>query len=76
MAAYPVGTRRPAPGPPGGPDPPGLTIRMLPVTRGPCDHAHAEVGYHPSRKLAHLIRGMIRRSWTLYRWHGRPAKRP
>ncbi len=46
----------PGTGPPGGPDPPDLTIRMIPVTRGPCDHAHAEVGYHPSRKLAHLIR--------------------
>jgi hypothetical protein len=46
----------PGTGPPGGPDPPGLTIRMVPVTRGPCDHTHAEVGYHPSRKLAHLIR--------------------
>ena len=29
---------------------------MIPVARGPCDHAHAEIGYHPSRKLAHLIR--------------------
>jgi len=29
---------------------------MIPVTRGPCDHAHAEIGYHPSRQLAHLIR--------------------
>jgi hypothetical protein len=46
----------PGTGPPGGPDPPGLTIRMVPVTRGPCDHPQAEVGYHPSRKLAHLIR--------------------
>ena len=46
----------PGTGPPGGPDPPSLTIRMVPVTRGRCDHAHAEVGYHPSRKLAHLIR--------------------
>jgi hypothetical protein len=46
----------PGTGPPGGPDPPALTIRMVPVTRGPCDHAQAEVGYHPSRKLAHLIR--------------------
>jgi hypothetical protein len=33
-----------------------LTGPLLPVVRGPCDHAHAEVGYHPSRKLAHLIR--------------------
>jgi hypothetical protein len=46
----------PGTGPPGGPDPPGLTIRVVPVTRGPCDHPQAEVGYHPSRKLAHLIR--------------------
>ncbi len=29
---------------------------MVPVTRGPCGHTHAEIGYHPSRKLAHLIR--------------------
>jgi hypothetical protein len=29
---------------------------MIPVARGPCDHAHAEAGYHPSRKLAHLVR--------------------
>ena len=49
--------------PPPGTGPPGagrpaalLTIPLTPVTRGPCDHAHAEIGYHPSRKLAHLIR--------------------
>ena len=43
--------------PPPGTGPPGsLKFMMTPVTRGPCDHAHAEVGYHPSRKLAHLIR--------------------
>ena len=42
--------------PPPGPAPPALTIRMIPVARGPCDHTRAEVGYHPSRKLAHLIR--------------------
>ena len=29
---------------------------MIPVARRPCDHAHAEVGYHPSRTVAHLIR--------------------
>jgi hypothetical protein len=43
---------------PGRHPPPGLarlTAPLLPVVRGPCDHAHAEVGYHPSRKLAHLI---------------------
>ena len=48
--------RHGAPGWPPGPDPPSLTITMTPVARGPCDHAHAETGYHPSRKLAHLIR--------------------
>ena len=47
--------------PPPGPAPPGtppvtLTTPLIPVARGPCGHAHAEVGYHPSRKLAHLIR--------------------
>jgi Domain of unknown function (DUF222) len=41
---------------PGRHPPPALNIKMAPVARGPCDHAHAEVGYHPSRKLAHLIR--------------------
>jgi len=35
---------------------PRLTSPLIPVTRGPCDHAHAETGYHPSRKLQHLIR--------------------
>jgi Domain of unknown function (DUF222) len=42
--------------PPGGTGPPGLTISMTPIARGSCDHAHGEVGYHPSRKLQHLIR--------------------
>jgi Domain of unknown function (DUF222) len=43
--------------PPPGTGPPGFPgITMIPVARGPCDHAHAEIGYHPSRKLAHLIR--------------------
>jgi hypothetical protein len=46
---------------PPGTGPPGwsaaqLKIPLIPVARGPCDHAHAETGYHPSRKLAHLIR--------------------
>ena len=45
----------PGTGPPGGPAA-LLTTPLTPVTRGPCDHAHAETGYHPSRKLAHLIR--------------------
>jgi uncharacterized protein DUF222 len=42
--------------PPPGPAPPALDIAMIPVARGPCDHARAEAGYHPSRTLAHLIR--------------------
>jgi hypothetical protein len=45
------GRHPPGTGPPGPHD-----LTMTPVARGPCDHAHAEVGYHPSRKLAHLIR--------------------
>ena len=32
--------------------PPGLNVTMTPVARGPCDHAHAETGYHPGRTLA------------------------
>jgi hypothetical protein len=36
----------PGTGPPG--SPPVLAIKLLPVARGPCDHAHAEVGYHPA----------------------------
>jgi Domain of unknown function (DUF222) len=35
---------------------PVLRTPLIPVARGPCDHAHAEAGYHPSRKLTHLIR--------------------
>ena len=63
--------RHPPPGPADltanpGPDPPpgtrpqdwisGLRIRMTPITRGRCDHHHAEAGYRPSRKLRHLVR--------------------
>jgi hypothetical protein len=44
----------PGTGPPGAW--PGLTTPLTPIARGPCDHARAEVGYHPSRKLTHLIR--------------------
>jgi hypothetical protein len=46
--------RHPPPGTPGHP----LTLKtpLIPLARGPCNHAHAEVGYHPSRKLQHLIR--------------------
>ena len=46
----------PGTGPPGTGPPSSLNLTMTPVARGPCDHAHAEIGYHPSRQLAHLIR--------------------
>jgi Domain of unknown function (DUF222) len=60
--------------PPPGTGPPGpLNVTMTPVARGPCDHAHAEVGYHPSRKLAHLIRA--RNSRCTAPGCGRPAAR-
>jgi hypothetical protein len=75
--------RHPPPGPaPTGPAPPGtappgaplpFTPVMLPVTRGPCDHPHAEVGYHPSRKLQHLIRA--RNARCTAPGCGRPAVR-
>ena len=58
-SAAPPGTGPPGAGPPGtGPPhwPPVLAAPLIPITRGPCDHAHAEAGYHPSRKLQHLIR--------------------
>jgi len=47
----PPGTGPPGTGPPG-----ILATPLTPVTRGPCDHARAEGGYRPSRKLTHLIR--------------------
>ena len=54
------GHRRPGPDPPPGTRPQdwisGLRIRMTPITRGSCDHHHAEAGYRPSRKLRHLVR--------------------
>jgi Domain of unknown function (DUF222) len=42
---------------PPGPDIPDIPdIPLIPVARGPCDHARAETGYHPSRTLQHLVR--------------------
>jgi hypothetical protein len=32
-----------------------LGIQLTPITAGACQHAHAEPGYTPSRKLRHLI---------------------
>jgi hypothetical protein len=50
----PLGSGPPGTGPPGSPL--TLTTPLIPLARGPCDHARAEIGYHPSRKLQHLIR--------------------
>lgn len=58
---------------PGRHPPPGLNVRMIPVARGPCDHARAETGYHPSRTLAHLIRA--RNGRCTAPGCGRPAAR-
>jgi hypothetical protein len=53
----PPGPAPPGAGPPGSPPDPDIPdIMMIPVARGPCDHARAETGYHPSRQLTHLIR--------------------
>jgi hypothetical protein len=59
--------------PPPGTGPPALGAPLIPVARGPCDHAHAETGYHPSRKLAHLIRA--RNARCTAPGCGRPAAR-
>jgi hypothetical protein len=32
-----------------------LTVTISPLARGSCDHPHQEPGYHPSRRLRHLI---------------------
>ena len=57
-------------GPPGWPI---LTTPLTPVARGPCDHAHAEIGYHPSHGLQHLIRA--RSATCTAPGCGRPAAR-
>jgi hypothetical protein len=64
----PPGTGPPGTGPPG-----ILSTPLTPITRGPCDHAHAEAGYRPSRKLAHLIRA--RNTRCTAPGCGRPAAR-
>jgi Domain of unknown function (DUF222) len=70
-------------GPGLGPDPPAgtrpqdylrsLDSRLVPVARGHCDHAHAETGYRPSRKLQHLVRARSARCTAP--GCGRPAAR-
>ena len=57
-AVHPDGTAAAhacAPGPhPGGPPDP-RTLKFSTVIRGPCDHAQAQAGYRPGRKLRHLV---------------------
>ena len=78
-ATGPPGTgplgRRPPPGTaPPGTGPPGiLSAPLTPITRGPCDHARAETGYRPSRKLQHLVRA--RNARCTAPGCGRPAAR-
>ena len=58
-ACLPGSRLPPGTGPPHSPPASHLlrfTGPLLPVARGPCDHAQAETGYHPSRRLTHLIR--------------------
>ncbi len=64
-------TRRPAPGRRTGSA--GCGSPMTPITRGSCDHPHAETGYRPSRKLRHLVRA--RNTRCTAPGCGRPAAR-
>jgi hypothetical protein len=76
-------SRSPGGGPCPGPDPPPGTrpqdwlrerqVRLTPITRGHCDHEHAETGYRPSRKLQHLIKARNARCGAP--GCGRPAAR-
>jgi hypothetical protein len=38
-----------------------LGVCLTPVSKGACEHAHAEPGYTPSRRLRHLIRARTTR---------------
>jgi hypothetical protein len=52
----PPHTGPPGTGPPGTGPPGILRTPLTPITRGPCDHAHGQAGYHPTRTLTHLVR--------------------
>jgi len=39
--------------PPAWPD--GSGVRLTPIAKGACEHAQAEPGYTPSRRLRHLV---------------------
>jgi hypothetical protein len=84
--ASPAATPHPAPGPqsenrhrdpPDGTRPQdylrSLGTGLVPIARGHCDHAHAEAGYRPSRKLQHLVRARSARCTAP--GCGRPAAR-
>jgi hypothetical protein len=67
------------PGPPPSSPPPLLRLlaslrdRLAAVARGSCDHRHADTGYQPSRKLAHLV--SARSAQCTAPGCGRPAAR-
>jgi hypothetical protein len=48
-----------------------LDVKLSPIAKGACRHAHAEPGYRPSRKLRHLVNARNNRC-TAYGC-GRPA---
>jgi hypothetical protein len=48
-----------------------LKAQLTPIAKGACDHAHAEPGYRPSRKLRHLV--MARNARCTAPGCGRPA---
>ncbi len=50
-----------------------LNVQLEPIARGRCDHAHAETGYQPSRKLQHLVN--VRHARCTAPGCGRPAAR-
>jgi hypothetical protein len=48
-----------------------LKVNLATIAKGACDHAHAEPGYRPSRKLRHLV--MARNARCTAWGCGRPA---
>jgi hypothetical protein len=50
-----------------------LKVQLEPIARGRCDHARAEAGYQPSRKLQHLVN--VRNARCTAPGCGRPAAR-
>jgi Domain of unknown function (DUF222) len=48
-----------------------LNVTLRPIAKGACEHAHAEPGYRPSRKLRHLV--MARSTRCTAPGCGRPA---